>query len=225
MTELSGLPSIPLSEFAERLRLFAPELPAAAVEALHRHYEELRRWNERLSLVGPGTATAIVERHYGESLMALEMLGVGSESRELLDVGSGGGFPGLVLAVARPTLRVTLLESRQRKASFLRRSAHLSGAEVTVVEEFLDEKLSDAVPEQLDFVTLRAVKLEAAAWRALGSRLAPEGLVLQWSGPESPAPAVGFERVAGVRLPGSDRRSIQAWAATSGQRRHPRGGA
>jgi hypothetical protein len=96
---------------------------------------------------------------------------------------------------------------------------------VTVVEEFLGGALSDAVPEQLDFVTLRAVKLDAAAWKALGSRLAPESLLLQWSGPESPAPDAGFERVARVPLPGSERRSIESWASTSGPQQQPRGGA
>jgi 16S rRNA (guanine527-N7)-methyltransferase len=212
------LPSIPLPEFDDRLRPFAPDLPAPVVVALHGHYGELRRWNASLSLVGLGTAKEIVERHYGESVAALSIVDAapgGPSGRDLLDVGSGAGFPGLILAICRPTLRVTLLEARGRKAEFLRRSARAAAASVRVVEGFLDRTLPHDVPEKLDFVTLRAVKLGPASWRALRARLAPGGLVLQWSGPESPPPPGGFEQTSELVLATSRQRSIRVWAATA----------
>jgi 16S rRNA (guanine527-N7)-methyltransferase len=207
------LPEISAEEFADRLRAYAPDLPPAAVAALHLHYRELRRWNARLSLIGPGTAHEVVERHYGDSLAALPLLD--SLAAELLDVGSGAGFPGLVLAVARPALRVTLLESRERKAAFLARSAQLVDARVRVVEGFLGRSLPNGVPERLDFVTLRAVRLEAG-WEVLRQRLSPGGRLLQWSGPESPAPPATFEQIAEVRVRWGERRSIRVYTVASG---------
>jgi hypothetical protein len=55
------LPSIGLSEFSVRLLPFAPELPSAVLARLHGHYLELQRWNPRLGLVGPGTASEVIE--------------------------------------------------------------------------------------------------------------------------------------------------------------------
>jgi 16S rRNA (guanine527-N7)-methyltransferase len=168
--------------------------------------------------VGLGTAKEIVERHYGESVAALSIVDAapgGLSGRDLLDVGSGAGFPGLILAICRPALRVTLLEARRRKAEFLRRSARSAAVDVRVVEGFLDRTLPDDVPEKLDFVTLRAVKLGPASWRALRARLAPGGLVLQWSGPESAPPPGGFEQTSELELAASRQRSIRVWAATA----------
>jgi 16S rRNA (guanine527-N7)-methyltransferase len=214
------LPAISVSDFARRLRARVPEVPERTVERLHRHYQELRRWNARLSLVGPGTAEEVVERHYAESVAALPWIETRPGPRVLLDVGSGAGFPGLVLAICCPRLRVTLLESRARKVAFLTRAAHLAGAleQVRVVEGFLGDALPGGAPERLDFVALRAVKLDSAAWAVLRARLAPGGLVLQWSGPESPSPPAGFQRAGDdVPLAGGERRTIRIWAAAGDQ--------
>jgi 16S rRNA (guanine527-N7)-methyltransferase len=202
------LPDIPLGEFVERLQALDPGLSAETAERLHRHYGELRRWNRRLSLVGPGTVREVVERHYGESVVALSLLPrpeAAATARQLLDVGSGAGFPGLVMAVCRPDLRVTLLEPRERKAAFLLRSAHLAAAPVVVLRGFLRDSLPAGAPERLDFVTLRAVKLGAAAWEALRERLVRNGRVLQWSGPERHPPPAGFESIGETLLPGGNR--------------------
>lgn len=132
------LPELNRDVFADQLRAgSAADLGGATIDALFAHYELLRRWNRRLSLVGPGTADEMVTRHYGEALAALPLLdtqqpddlfladsqSTGStraRARSLVDVGSGAGFPGFVLAVASPELNVVLTEARSRKWSFLR---------------------------------------------------------------------------------------------------------
>ena len=94
---------------------------------MHAHYEELARWNSVVSLVGPAFSGEIFERHYAESLAALPLLPAGPF--RLLDLGSGAGFPGLVLAAARPDCEVVLVEARERKWAFLQsavRRAELS---------------------------------------------------------------------------------------------------
>ena len=102
------LPS-PLSRLSLKPSPPAPRsrLDARAEAALYAHYQELSRWNQRLSLIGPGTAGEIVARHYGEALAALPL--VPSSAQWGLDIGSGAGFPGLVLAAARPGLKMTLV--------------------------------------------------------------------------------------------------------------------
>src|ERR1044072_5416860 len=117
-----ALPEIPLGAFAAAVRASAPEpLPPATVDRLHAHYEELRRWSARLSLIGPGTVAEVMERHFGESLAALPHLPEPAAS--LVDLGSGAGFPGLVLAAARPGWEVTLVEAQERKWAFLQAAA------------------------------------------------------------------------------------------------------
>ncbi len=97
------LPSLSRSEFAAGIATLSPEpLGDKAVGALFAHYQELARWNRRTNLIGPGTAREILARHYGESLAALPLVPAGAGiARVGLDLGSGAGFPGLVLAAAR----------------------------------------------------------------------------------------------------------------------------
>ena len=118
----TSLPDIPPARFASEIARLAPEpLSARTLEALYAHYQELRRWSPRLALIGPGTATEVLQRHFGEALAALPLLPE-AEGR-LVDIGSGAGFPGLVLAAARPAWQVTLVESRERKCAFLQSAA------------------------------------------------------------------------------------------------------
>ncbi|MBZ0112084.1 MAG: class I SAM-dependent methyltransferase, partial [Thermoanaerobaculia bacterium] len=113
-----SLPLLERSEFARRLAAESPEsLSEATVFALAAHYEELRLWGRRLSLIGPGTVAEVFGRHYGESLVALPWCP--SEPLNYVDFGSGGGFPGYVLAAARPLWCSTLVEPRGRKWAFL----------------------------------------------------------------------------------------------------------
>jgi 16S rRNA (guanine527-N7)-methyltransferase len=89
---------------------------------LWEHYEILLRWNERINLTSIPPGQEMVIRHYCESLFLGAHMPGTSESISILDVGSGAGFPGVPLAILKPAWRITLLESHQRKAVFLRES-------------------------------------------------------------------------------------------------------
>ena len=91
---------------------------------LSRHYSILTQWNQRVNLTAIRKAEEIVERHFGESLFLAAKL---PEAKTLVDVGSGAGFPGLPLAVARPEITVTLVESIAKKAVFLKEVAREMG--------------------------------------------------------------------------------------------------
>src|SRR5262245_17111737 len=153
------LPEIPPAEFAAGIAALSPEpLPERAVAALYAHYEELRRWNRRTNLIGPGTAGEILARHYGESLAALPFVPAGS--RIALDLGSGAGFPGLVLAAARPELAMTLAEARERKWAFLLAAARQASLPCRCLNVRVQAPLPAGLPESMDILTSRALKLD-----------------------------------------------------------------
>jgi 16S rRNA (guanine527-N7)-methyltransferase len=119
------------------------------------YLELLLRWNARVNLTAVRDPEPMVTRHLGESLFAAaQLLPEGDGLLHALDVGSGAGFPGLPLKIHAPGLRLTLIESRQKKAVFLKevvRALHLRDVNVFAgrAEDF---------PGRADLVTLRAVE-------------------------------------------------------------------
>lgn len=196
------------ASFARRLRRAAPEpLADPVVAALWAHYETLAEWGRGMSLIGPGTEGEAIERHYGESLAVLPWIEEQTRYR-LLDVGSGAGFPGFVLAAARPKLDVWLVESRQRKWAFLRAAAARAALSCRCLDARVSSPLPAEIPEELDFVTLRAVKLPPAALEALLGRLKDTGSLLWWRGEEAFTLPVGWSETRRIDLPGSEHRRI-----------------
>jgi 16S rRNA (guanine527-N7)-methyltransferase len=97
------------------------DLSKSQITLLEAHYELLKRWNQTLNLTSIEQVSEAVERHYCESLFLGAHLPAGS--LEIADIGSGGGFPGLPVAVLRPECSMTLIESHQRKAVFLKEAS------------------------------------------------------------------------------------------------------
>ncbi len=201
------LPSLSRSEFADELRRAGCGPNEVVVGRLHAHYVLLREWAARSSLIGPGSAGQAVSRHYAESLLAAQWVPRGAR---LLDVGSGAGFPGWILAAATDA-RVVLTESRSRKAVFLRRAARQAGLSLEVLVERIDRPLPDGVPEQLDCLTLRAVSLPDLVWSDLVARLVPGGLVMHWAGEGGWLPGGSLERVDSRLLPGAHSRRLDLY--------------
>jgi 16S rRNA (guanine527-N7)-methyltransferase len=116
---------------------------------------ELRRWQAIKNLVGPATLDQIWERHIVDSLQLLDLA---PEARTWLDLGSGAGFPGLVLAIAGfdSGLTVNLVESNSRKCAFLRHVARLTGVRATVHEARLEVAIPGFIG-RTDVVSARAL--------------------------------------------------------------------
>lgn len=203
----STLPRFDRSTFVAEIERLSPvELAAEALERLWIHYQELARWNPRLSLVGPGTADRLLERHYGESLAALPLLG--PRDRRLVDIGSGAGFPGWVLAAARPDLAVTLIEARQKKWSFLCLVSDKAALPCRCLDARVGAVLPEGFPTEIDAVTWRAVSPDEAAIRAVSARLSDRGRLLVWAGREAPATLSGNRAGRRVALSGAAHREI-----------------
>lgn len=205
----ADLPDFPLDQFTRSVAALSPEpLAPPVLAALYGHYTELRRWNRGLALVGAGTAGEVLERHYGESLAALPWVPEGAENG--LDIGSGAGFPGLVIAAARPGLRMTLVEARERKWSFLLAAARRISLSCRCLNARVHAPLPADLPEDIDLVTARAVKLDPEVLAELAGRLRPGGRILLWAGESDPDLPPGLAVAGQTRLGGSERRRILA---------------
>jgi 16S rRNA (guanine527-N7)-methyltransferase len=129
------------------------------------------KWNARTNLTAIREPEGIVRRHFGESLFVAQHLPACST---LLDLGSGAGFPGLPIQLARPALRVTLAESQNKKASFLREAVRTLGL---ATEVWADRGENISTERKFEVVTLRAVDNPAVALELARTRLAPGGLI------------------------------------------------
>ena len=173
-------------------------VPATALSRLLAHAEAVRREGERLGLVSKGDLDSIELRHTGDSLLfALARRPTPGES--WVDLGSGGGFPGLVLAVCFPATSFTLVESNRRKAGFL---------EIQVIELGLDNVVvraerAEDIDERFEAGTARAVADPAEALHTLISLLRIGGVaIVAGTGAVRGARAVSLAR-PDVDSPGS----------------------
>lgn len=151
------------ARIAELLRPFfaGDEIPAAIVPPLQTYLELLLRWNARTNLTAVRDPEQIVTRHFGESLFAARLLRDASAFSPsagapptLADIGSGAGFPGLPIKMLVPHLHVTLIESHNKKATFLREVIRALGLEDA--EVFCGR--AESWTETATTVTLRAVE-------------------------------------------------------------------
>ena len=108
------------------------------------------RWNTWINLTSIRDQEGILSRHFGESIACARALPEGIST--LLDFGSGGGFPGIPIALCRPEIAVTLAESQGKKAAFLQEAVRVLGIAARVYSR-RGERLS----ERFDCVALRAV--------------------------------------------------------------------
>jgi 16S rRNA (guanine527-N7)-methyltransferase len=151
--------------------------PYLAVEASPELYPQLStyldlllKWNARTNLTAIRDPEEIVCRHFGESLFAARH--IPPATRTLLDFGSGAGFPGLPIQLLRPEITVTLAESQNKKATFLREVVRTLGLKT----EVWAARVEDMPPERrFEVVAMRAVDNMDAALAAAKARIAPGG--------------------------------------------------
>ena len=127
------------------------QLPLPARENLAAHLELIEKWNRVHNLTAVRDTQQMVALHLLDSLALLPHLG---DAKSVIDVGTGPGFPGVPLAIARPATRFTLLDSSHKKCAFLEQAkAELGLANVTVVCGRVEEYRP---AERFDIVVSRA---------------------------------------------------------------------
>ncbi|KIC20543.1 16S rRNA (guanine(527)-N(7))-methyltransferase RsmG [Leisingera sp. ANG-Vp] len=114
----------------------------------------IQKWNPKINLVSKASLDQLWTRHIADSVQVFRCVG---QVDHWVDIGSGGGFPGLIISVLAadeaPAMKVTLIESDQRKSAFLRTAARECGAAVTV----LTERIEKAPPQNADVLSARAL--------------------------------------------------------------------
>lgn len=156
------------------------------IELFDRYRESLLQWNQRLNLTGVRTPVGIEQTHFVDSLSALLVTGPLTE-QSLVDLGTGAGFPGLPLKIIYPSLKVTLVESVQKKVQFLEAVVDDLGlGEIEIRHDRAENVGQDArYRATFDWATARAL----AEMRIVLEYLAPlcrlNGRVLLLKGPDA----------------------------------------
>jgi 16S rRNA (guanine527-N7)-methyltransferase len=200
-----------LDRIAELLKPFLGEtkqnqLTEGDLQNISTYIDMLKHWTARINLTAIRDEEEIVTRHFGESLFtAAQLFPRGKQARSqdsaenelaeddsvemrtLADIGSGAGFPGIPIKLWAPTIAVTLIESNQKKATFLREVARTLALTNIEVRNTRAEK----VEEKFQVVTLRAVERFEEVLPIAAKLLSPMGrlalLVSQFQVPQAHA--------------------------------------
>ena len=152
-----------------------PGLPAslngAQLEQVSAYLDLLLRWNARINLTAVRDPESMVARHFGESFFTARQLVAAEASLRAIDLGSGAGFPGLPLKIFAPAIRLTLVESSQKKAAFLKEVVRAIA--LTDVDVFAGR--AEDFPATANLVTLRAVERYGRALGAAARLVEPGG--------------------------------------------------
>lgn len=171
-----------MKQLLEKNGLFIDD---AAIERLEKYLELLIEWNRQMDLTSvPDEEMA--ERHFVDSLLPLTIENLFPESCTLIDVGTGAGFPGLVLAAVRPDMQVTLLEAQQKRCTFLKTVCDaLQLKNVTIIHDRAETLgKNDAHREMYIRAVARAVAPMNVLCEYLLPFVQPGGMAVCWKGPQ-----------------------------------------
>ncbi len=175
-------------------------LDAGTVAKFITYKEELNAWNKKINLTAIESDEDIVVKHFLDSLALCRFL---KGDERLMDIGSGGGFPGIPLKLAMPGLNVTLLDSVQKKVFFLRHVIRTIGLKWIEAQAGRAEDLavSAAYRHSFDCVTSRALS-ELEGFILLGVPfLRPNGALLAIKGPAITEELKAVSAIDGIRPP------------------------
>ncbi len=124
------------------------------IKKLDSYADLLKEWNEKINLTAIVEKEEVIEKHFFDSLLLLKYV---QKCEKLADIGSGAGFPGMVIAIARPDINVTLIEPTGKRCTFLETiKKELSVNNVEIINQRAEEYIS-INREIYDVVTARAV--------------------------------------------------------------------
>jgi 16S rRNA (guanine527-N7)-methyltransferase len=187
----------------ERAGLASIELTVTEAQQLAEYYALLQHWNQTInlsSMVFEGIPDATLDRIIVEPLVIKGL--IGECAGDWLDIGSGGGSPAVPLKIVCPDKELTMVESKSRKAAFLREVVRKLRLERSSVWEGRAEELAQSAIGGAELVTIRALKLSLPLLTALTALLRPGGRLAVF-GSGAP-PSIGdfpFKLIDSTKLP------------------------
>lgn len=180
-TKVTGLPATVRDgkrRILSRCRREGLDIPSETADALESYFALLLRWNAKVNLTGLSTIEEAIDRLVLEPLIAASA--ISAEPGLLMDIGSGGGSPAIPLKIVRPSLSLWMVESKSRKAAFLRECVRVLALESTLVENARAEELlpRPELTESMDYVTVRAVRLDSRFLNTALAFVRPGGSLL-----------------------------------------------
>ena len=139
------------------------------------YYDLLYEWSGKINLVSSRDRELLIENHILDSLSPVELL---QKPLNIVDIGSGGGFPAIPLSIVCPHLNIVMVESREKKVLFLKEA--IKSLESTNLDVYLG-RIEDYQPEKLfDYATVRAVTLTPKIKKAIFNILKPLGGIIYY---------------------------------------------
>lgn len=148
---------IPIEKLKAHAFSFGVELDNISLERFDVYARLLAEWNEKINLTAITDPEGIELKHFADSLSLFKYCTFG-ENESLIDVGTGAGFPGLALLIAKPDLKLTLLDSTKKKLAVIEDILKNIGLSATVLHSRAEEAgQSEKYREKFDYATARAV--------------------------------------------------------------------
>jgi 16S rRNA (guanine527-N7)-methyltransferase len=205
------------ADFVTALRARAAALGAKITSPqareLEKFYGLLAKWNRRINLtaleLGPVPSAETLDRLFIEPLIASDLVPGGPLA--VIDLGSGAGSPALPIKILRPAIRLTMVETRGRKAAFLREAVRTLSLDEVDVEQARFQSLPASMSSEFDIVTARALKLDEELIGAALDLLKVTGRLITFGVDEVP----GFRMIDKRQLPGGSH--VASWIPTEPQ--------
>ena len=144
-----------IKNFIEELERIGIKLEQEQLDQLEKYYELLIEWNGKMNLTGITDKKEVYLKHFYDSLTIIKIIDINDKT--LCDIGTGAGFPGLVLKIAFPKLHVTLIDSLNKRISFLKEVIKELGLKNVDVFHARAEEYAENNRNKFDIVTSRAV--------------------------------------------------------------------
>ena len=194
------------------------KIDPSASERLEIYSRLLREWNEKMNLTAVADPEGIAIKHFYDSLLLLGAYDI-KEGASLIDVGTGAGFPGLVIKIARPDIKLTLLDSLNKRLVFLREVLSQTGLEAETVHARAEDAAKPPLRESFDVATARAVASLPVLCEYCLPYVKNGGCFIAMKGPAVEGELEAGERAAGKLggqilsieeryLPGKDKRNL-----------------
>ena len=146
--------NLPFEKIIENCKDFCP-LDDVALKRLEKYADLLVEWNEKINLTAIVDPEGIAVKHFLDCLMIFKYIDI-PKGASVIDIGTGAGFPGVVIKIARPDIKLTLMDSLQKRINFLDTLCSELGLEVTTVHSRAED-ITQKQREGYDFAVARAV--------------------------------------------------------------------